>query len=214
MAILQEISEFLQKGDFKEVQALVQQALDQGLGARVILEEGLLPGMNIIGEQFKNNDVYIPEVLIAARAMNAGVALLKPHFASAGVEAKGKVLIGTVEGDLHDVGKNLVRTMMEAKGFQVIDLGVNVPAAKFVQAIADHGADIVALSAMLTTTMDQMRMVIEAIGAAGLRDKVKVMIGGAPITDGFRVRIGADGYAPDAASASDDAVALIANRAV
>jgi corrinoid protein of di/trimethylamine methyltransferase len=209
MAILEEISALLQKGKSKEVQERVQQAIDSGIGARDILEEGLLPGMNIIGKQFKNNEVFIPAVLIAARAMNAGVAVLKPHFASAGVEATGKVVIGTVEGDLHDVGKNLVRTMMEAKGFQVVDLGVNVPAGKFIAAIRDHKPDIVAMSALLTTTMDQMKVVMDAIDAAGLRQTVKVMVGGAPVTDAFRSRIGADGYAPDAASAGDQAVGLV-----
>ena len=213
MSLLEDISAALQKGKAKDVKELVQQAIDQGLGAQTILEEGLLSGMNIIGGKFKRNEVYVPEVLIAARAMNAGTALLKPLLASAGVEATGKVVIGTVKGDLHDIGKNLVRMMMEGKGLEVIDLGVDVSAEKFVQAINDHNADIVALSALLTTTMNEMKSVIEALDAAGLRDKVKVMIGGAPITESFRAAIGADAYTPDAASASESAIALIEKKA-
>ena len=165
MSLLEDISAALQKGKAKDVKELVQQAIDQGLGAQTILEEGLLSGMNIIGGKFKRNEVYVPEVLIAARAMNAGTALLKPLLASAGVEATGKVVIGTVKGDLHDIGKNLVRMMMEGKGLEVIDLGVDVSADKFVQAINDHNADIVALSALLTTTMNEMKGVIEALDA-------------------------------------------------
>ena len=213
MSLLEDISAALQKGKAKDVKELVQQAIDQGLGAQTILEEGLLSGMNIIGGKFKRNEVYVPEVLIAARAMNAGTALLKPLLASAGVEATGKVVIGTVKGDLHDIGKNLVRMMMEGKGLEVIDLGVDVSAEKFVQAINEHDADIVALSALLTTTMNEMKGVIEALDAAGLRDKVKVMIGGAPITESFRAAIGADAYTPDAASASESAIALIEKKA-
>ena len=209
MAILEDISASLQKGKAKEVKELVQQAIDQGIGARAILEEGLLAGMGVIGGKFKRNEVFVPEVLIAARAMNAGAALLKPYLATAGVEATGKVILGTVKGDMHDIGKNLVRMMMEGKGLEVIDLGVDVSAEKFVQAVNDHNADIVALSALLTTTMNEMKVVIEALNAAGIRDKVKVMIGGAPITESFRVTIGADAYTSDAASASDSAIALI-----
>ncbi len=213
MSLLEDISAALQKGKAKDVKELVQQAIDQGLGAQTILEEGLLSGMNIIGGKFKRNEVYVPEVLIAARAMNAGTVLLKPLLASAGVEATGKVVIGTVKGDLHDIGKNLVRMMMEGKGLEVIDLGVDVSAEKFVQAISEHKADVVALSALLTTTMNEMKSVIEALDAAGLRDKVKVMIGGAPITESFRASIGADAYTPDAASASESAIALIDRKA-
>lgn len=214
MAILEDISASLQKGKAKEVKELVQQAIDQGIGARAILEDGLLAGMNIIGGKFKRNEVFVPEVLIAARAMNAGTALLKPHLVSAGVEATGKVIIGTVKGDLHDIGKNLVRMMMEGKGLEVIDLGVNVSAEQFIQAINDHNADIVALSALLTTTMNEMKAVVEALDAAGLRDKVKVMIGGAPVTESFCLSIGADAYATDAASASERAIALINKKVV
>ena len=213
MTILEDISAALQKGKAKDVKELVQQAIDQGLGAQSILEEGLLSGMNIIGGKFKRNEVYVPEVLIAARAMNAGTALLKPLLASAGVVATGKVIIGTVKGDLHDIGKNLVRMMMEGKGLEVIDLGVDVSAEQFVAAASEHGADIVALSALLTTTMNEMKAVVEGLTAAGLRDKVKIMIGGAPITESFRVAIGADAFTPDAASASESAIALIDRKA-
>lgn len=213
MNILEEISASLQKGKAKEVKELVQQAIEQGLGARAILEDGLLAGMSIIGEKFKRDEVFVPEVLIAARAMNAGTAMLKPHLATAGVGATGKVIIGTVKGDLHDIGKNLVRMMMEGKGLEVIDLGVDVPVERFIEAINEHNPDILALSALLTTTMNQMRVVVDALDTAGLRNKVKVMIGGAPVTDGFRVSIGADAYSADAASASDSAIALINKEA-
>jgi len=213
VTILESISESLQNGRAKEVKDLVQQAIDQGIGARTILEDGLLAGMNIIGAKFKRNEVFVPEVLIAARAMNIGMVLLKPLLVTAGVQATGKVIIGTVKGDLHDIGKNVVRMMMEGKGLEVIDLGADVPAGKFIQAVKDHDADILALSAMLTTTMIEMKAVIEALEAAGLRDKVKVMIGGAPITEGFRATIGADSYTVDAASASEQAIALIGRKA-
>jgi len=168
--------------------------------------------MNIIGGKFKRNEVFVPEVLIAARAMNAGTALLKPYLVTAGVEATGKVIIGTVKGDLHDIGKNLVRMMMEGKGLEVIDLGVNVSAETFIQAINDHNADIVALSALLTTTMNEMKVVVDALTTAGLRDKVKVMVGGAPVSESFSVSIGADAFASDAASASESAIVLINNK--
>ena len=209
VTLLDTISESLQEGRAKDVKELVQQAIDQGIGAQAILEEGLLAGMNAIGVKFRVGEVFVPEVMIAARAMNTGLAVLKPLLAGAGVEAAGKVVIGTVKGDLHDIGKNLVRMMMQRKGFEVIDLGADVSAEKFIQAINDHNADILALSAMLTTTMSEMKVVIEALKAAGIRDKVKVMVGGAPITEGFRAIIGADSYSVDAASASENAMALI-----
>ena len=209
MAILEEISALLQKGKAKEVKELVQQAIDQGIGARAILEEGLMAGMNIIGGKFKRNEVYVPEVLIAARAMNMGTALLKPYLITAGVKATGKVVLGTVKGDLHDIGKNLVRMMMEGQGLEVIDLGVDVSAEKFVAAIQEHHPQIVALSALLTTTMNEMKTVIDALVAAGLRHEVKVMIGGAPITESFRLTIGADAYTSDAAAAGEMAITLV-----
>jgi 5-methyltetrahydrofolate--homocysteine methyltransferase len=213
MPVLEQISEALQAGRAKQVKELVQQAIDQGTSARTILADGLLAGMNIIGAKFKVNEVFVPEVLIAARAMNAGVALLKPLLVEDGVKASGKVVIGTVKGDLHDIGKNVVRMMMEGKGLEVIDLGADVSATRFVEAARQHGADIVALSAMLTTTMTEMKTVIEALSAAGLRDKVKVMIGGAPITEGFRAIIGADSYTVDATAASEAAVAFVQQQA-
>jgi corrinoid protein of di/trimethylamine methyltransferase len=207
MVNLEEISSFLQKGRAKEVKELVQQALNEGLDVKKILEEGLMSGMNIIGEKFKKNEVYVPEVLIAARAMNAGTELLKPFLVSSGVKAKGKVVIGTVKGDLHDIGKNLVKMMMEGKGLEVVDLGTDVPADKFIVAAKEKEADIVACSALLTTTMTEMQNVVKAAKEAGVRDKLTIMVGGAPVTDAFCKSIGADVYSPDAASAADAAVA-------
>ena len=209
MTVLEDISTALQKGQAKEVKDLVQQAIDARIPVDQILNQGLMAGMNIIGGKFKRNEVFVPEVLIAARAMNAGTALLKPLFATAGVTAKGRAVIGTVKGDLHDIGKNLVRMMIEGKGIDIQDLGVDVPADRFVQAAIEQNADIVCLSALLTTTMGQMKTVVDGFVQAGVRDKFKIMIGGAPITEEFRIRIGADAYAPDAASAADAALRLL-----
>lgn len=212
MSILQEISENLQKGKAKIVKELVQQAVDEKYSTKEILEQGLLAGMNIIGVKFKNNEVYVPEVLIAARAMNAGTEILKPLLAEEGVTSAGKVVIGTVKGDLHDIGKNLVKMMMEGKGLEVIDLGVDVPAEKFVETIIAEKAQIIACSALLTTTMGAMQSVVEAAENAGIRDKVTIMIGGAPVTQAFCERIRADIYTPDAASAADAAFAALSKR--
>ncbi len=209
MAILDNISELLQKGKANDVKQLVQQALDEGIGAKSVLEDGLMSGMGIIGEKFKNNEIYVPEVLIAARAMNAGIEILRPHLISAGVEAKGRVVIGTVKGDLHDIGKNLVKMMMEGKGLEVIDLGTDVSAEKFIQAAIDNKAQIICCSALLTTTMTEMKGVVEAATEAGIRDKVTIMVGGAPVTDNYCKSIGADIYTPDAASASERALAAV-----
>jgi corrinoid protein of di/trimethylamine methyltransferase len=206
MDLLREISENLQKGRAKDVKELVQKAIDEGIDVNKILEEGLLHGMDIIGVKFKNNEVYVPDVLIAARAMNIGTELLKPLLVSSGVKAKGKVIIGTVKGDLHDIGKNLVRMMMEGKGLEVIDLGVDVPAEKFVESAISNDVDIIACSALLTTTMTEMKNIVEKVKQSDLSDKVKIMIGGAPVTDSFRESIGADLYADDAASAADAAL--------
>lgn len=203
MSILNEISENLQKGKAKIVAELVQQAVDEGISAKSVLEDGLLSGMNIIGVKFKNNEVYVPEVLIAARAMNSGVSVLKPLLVSEGVKSAGKACIGTVKGDLHDIGKNLVRMMLEGKGLEVVDLGTDVPAEKFLDAAVNQGCTIVCCSALLTTTMGAMKDVVEAFKAAGMRDKVKIMVGGAPVTDAFCKQIGADAYCPDAASAAE-----------
>ena len=209
MAILDDISAFLQKGKAKDVKELVQQAIDQGIDAKTILEEGLLSGMNIIGTKFKHGEVFVPEVLVAARAMNGGAALLKPHLATAGVKAKGKVVIGTVKGDLHDIGKNLVGMMMEGAGFEIIDLGTNVSPDAFVKAVQEKQPHIVGMSALLTTTMPAMSKTIEALKAAGVREQVKVLVGGAPISQEFANQIGADAFAADASSAARVAKSLL-----
>ena len=205
---MQEISLKLQAGKAKEVKALVQQAIDEGISAKIILEEGLLSGMSVIGEKFKNNEVFVPEVLVAARAMNMGASLLKPLLADAGVKASGKACIGTVKGDLHDIGKNLVKMMMEGKGIEVVDLGTDVSPDTFVQTAIDQNCQVICCSALLTTTMGVMEDVVTAAKTAGIRDKIKIMVGGAPVTDAFCQRIGADAYTPDAASAADQAVAF------
>lgn len=208
MSILNEISENLQKGKAKAVKELVQQALDEGIGAETILSDGLLAGMSVIGEKFKNNEVYVPEVLVAARAMNMGSQILKPHLAASGVTAKGRVCIGTVQGDLHDIGKNIVKMMLEGKGLEVVDLGTDVSAEAFVNAAIEQDCQIICCSALLTTTMGVMADVVKAAEAAGIRDKVKIMIGGAPVSEEFCKQIGADCYTSDAASAADAAVAF------
>lgn len=207
---MHEISLKLQAGKAKDVKALVQQAIDEGVDPQVILNEGLLSGMDVVGEQFKNNEIFVPEVLVAARAMNMGVALLKPLLAAQGVKANGKVCIGTVKGDLHDIGKNLVKMMMEGKGLEVVDLGTDVSAETFVNTAKEQNCQVICCSALLTTTMDVMADVVKAAEAAGIRDQVKIMVGGAPVTDAFAQQIGADAYTPDAASAADCAVKFCA----
>ena len=211
IAILSEISENLQKGKAKIVAELVQKALDEGVAPDAILNEGLLSGMNIIGEKFKNNEVYVPEVLVAARAMNMGSQILKPHLVASGVTASGKVCIGTVQGDLHDIGKNIVKMMMEGKGLEVVDLGTDVSAEAFVNTAIEQNCQVICCSALLTTTMGVMADVVKAAEAAGIRDKVKIMIGGAPVSEEFCKQIGADCYTSDAASAADAAVAFCKN---
>ncbi len=206
LSIVNEISENLQKGKAKVVRELVQSAADSGIDAASILEQGLLGGMDVIGARFKNNEIYVPEVLIAARAMNAGMEVLKPMLVSSGVKSKGKVILGTVKGDLHDIGKNLVRMMMEGKGIEVIDLGTDVPSERFVSAAKENGANIIACSALLTTTMGEMKKVIGLLAEQGLRESVTVMIGGAPVTNSYCESIGADIYTADAASAADEAI--------
>ena len=206
IAILNEISENLQKGKAKIVAELVQKALDEGVAPDAILNEGLLAGMNIIGEKFKVNEVYVPEVLVAARAMNKGTAILKPHLAAAGVQATGKVCIGTGQGDLHDIGKNLVKMMLEGKGLEVVDLGTDVSPEAFVQTAIEQNCQVICCSALLTTTMGVMEDVVKKAIELGVRDKVKIMIGGAPVNEDFCAKIGADIYTPDAASAADAAV--------
>ena len=208
MHIYLEISENLQHGKAKQVKELVQKAIDEGLPAPQILNEGLLSGMNIIGEKFKNNEVYVPEVLVAARAMNMGIQLLKPLLVEDGVQAVGKVCIGTVQGDLHDIGKNLVKMMLEGKGLEVVDLGTDVAPSTFVKTAIEENCQVICCSALLTTTMGVMADVVQEAEKAGIRDKVKIMIGGAPINESYRAQIGADVYTPDAASAADAAVML------
>ncbi len=208
-SILDQITENLIKGKANDVKALVQKAIDDKVNPADILNKGLLAGMGTIGERFKNNEVYVPEVLIAARAMKAGMEILKPLLASAGVEPVGTVVVGTVKGDLHDIGKNLVCMMLEGAGFKVVDAGINVEPAKLVELAKENNATVIGASALLTTTMVNMKNVVESVKSAGLAGKVKVMIGGAPVTQAFADEIGADGYAPDAASAADLAKALL-----
>ena len=207
---MKEISLQLQAGKAKIVKTLVQQAIDEGIPAQTILEEGLLAGMNVIGEKFKNNEVFVPEVLVAARAMNMGATLLKPLLAADGVKAHGKVCIGTVQGDLHDIGKNLVKMMMEGKGLEVIDLGTDVAPEIFVQTAKEQGCQVICCSALLTTTMSVMGDVVKAAEEAGIRDSVKIMIGGAPVTEAFCAQIGADAFTADATSAAEKAVEFCA----
>lgn len=206
MGILNEISANVQIGKSKIVKDLVQQAIDEGVNAEEILNDGLLAGMSVVGEKFKNGQAYVPQVLVAARAMNMGTELLKPLLTESGVKATGKVCIGTVQGDLHDIGKNLVKMMMEGKGLEVIDLGTDVPAEKFVQTAIEENCQVICCSALLTTTMSVMEEVVKAAEAAGIRDNVKIMIGGAPVNEEYRAKIGADCYTVDAASAADAAV--------
>ena len=207
MSILNDISEAIQAGKAKDVKVLVQQALDEGLDAKTILSDGMLAGMDVVGKKFKNNEVFVPEVLIAARAMKMGSNVLKSALVSEDVEPAGKVLVGTVAGDMHDIGKNLVASMLEGCGFEVINLGVDASDQKIIDAVNQHHPDILALSALLTTTMGNMKSVIDSLTAAGLRDSVKIMVGGAPLNAEFAAQIGADGYSSNA----NEAVALAKN---
>lgn len=206
MDILKEISENLQKGKAKIVKELVGQAIEQGIPAGEILEKGLMSGMDVVGEKFKNNQVYVPEVLVAARAMNMGAALLKPLLSEGESVSAGKVCIGTVKGDLHDIGKNLVKMMMEGKGLEVVDLGTDVSPEDYINTAKEQNCQIICCSALLTTTMPVMGEVVKLAEREGIRDKVKIMVGGAPVTEAFCKEIGADKYTPDAASAADAAV--------
>jgi len=208
MADMKALSEFLQRGKAKDVRELTQQAVDEGMGPEEILDQGLLAGMNVIGVKFKNNEIFVPEVLIAARAMNAGMEILKPLLVAAHAQTRGTVVIGTVKGDLHDIGKNLVGMMMKGKGLNVIDLGTDVAPKRFVEEAIANKANIIACSALLTTTMKEMEYVVKAVREAGLQDSVKVMIGGAPVTESFKNTIGADRYTSDAATAAEVALAL------
>lgn len=212
MSVLQEISEYLQKGRAKNVKALVQQALDEGIDAKTILDEGLLSGMSIIGGKFKRNEVFVPEVLVAARAMNAGLAILEPKLIEMGTKPVGKAVVGTIKGDLHDIGKNLVVMMLKGAGLEVYDLGVDVEPEVFINKAEEMDANVIGLSALLTTTMSNMKDVVDLLCEKGLRDKYIVMIGGAPINDSFAKEIGADYYTPDAASAAEVAKHAILSR--
>ena len=198
-----EISALLQKGRPRELSALVQEELADGTAANDILTKALIPGMSAVGERFKKNEIFVPEVLITARAMNAALNILKPVLAQAGVEPIGKAVICTVKGDLHDIGKNLVKMMIEGTGISVIDLGIDCPPERVVEAVREYKPDIVCLSALLTTTMVNQKATIDALKEAGLRDQVKVMVGGAPVTQAFADEIGADAYTPDAATAAE-----------
>ncbi|MGQ9622203.1 MAG: cobalamin B12-binding domain-containing protein [Candidatus Caldatribacteriaceae bacterium] len=207
--ILDQIAKELFAGNAKAVAELTEKALKEGFSPQEVLANGLIKGMNEVGVKFKANEIYVPEVLIAARAMKAGMEILKPRLVETGVEPVAKMVIGTVKGDLHDIGKNLVAMMMEGAGFEVIDLGIDVPAEKFIQAVKDYKPQLVGMSALLTTTMIQIRENIKAFKEMGMRDSVKIMIGGAPVTQKFADEVGADGYAPDAASAVDKAKELL-----
>ena len=210
MSILDDISAAVQAGNKGEVEKLTQQCIDDGMSADEILNGGLMAAMNIIGPKFKNNEIFMPEVLMAARALNGGTALLKPLLMEAGGGVAGYGIIGTVKGDMHDIGKNLVRMMIEGKGIEMIDLGVDVPPEKFVEAIKAHPeVKIVALSALLTTTLPALQEAVKAIIDAGLHDQVKIMVGGAPVTQEFADQIGADVYTEDAVSAGEAAIKLI-----
>jgi 5-methyltetrahydrofolate--homocysteine methyltransferase len=199
----------LSQGKMDEIKKLTQEALDADEPAETILKEGLIPAMDRVGVKFKSCEIFIPEVLIAARAMHAAMAILKPILSKSTSTLAAKIIIGTVKGDLHDIGKNLVIMMLEGGGFEVVDLGVDIPVAKFIEAIKQHQPQVVGMSALLTTTMREMKNTIQAIEGAGLRKQVKAIIGGAPVTERFAKEIGADGYAPDAASAVDLVKSLI-----
>ena len=210
MTIIEDIYSAVLRGKRKEVAPLVQQALDEGLGAEEVLNEALVAAMSEIGERFSRNEAFVPEMLVAARAMSAGTEVLKPHLAEEGAEPVGKAVIGTVRGDMHDIGKNLVRMMIEGKGFEVTDLGVDVAPEQFVTFLQEHDdVDVVCCSALLTTTMPEIGATIRAIEEAGLRDKVKVMVGGAPVTQAFADEVGADAYTPDAGAAAVRADELV-----
>ena len=211
MSKINEVAELVEKGKAKLVGAAVQAALDEGDDPTAILNEGMINAMGVVGEKFKNGEIFVPEMLVAARAMKKGVEVLKPHLASGSAGAHGKVIIATVSGDLHDIGKNLVAMMIESAGFEVIDLGVDVPTSKIVECYKENpDTKIIALSALLTTTMPALKETVEALNAEDFRGNIKIMVGGAPITQAFADEIGADGYSEDAASAATLAKSLAA----
>jgi 5-methyltetrahydrofolate--homocysteine methyltransferase len=203
MDIFEQIADEVQKGNSGSVEALTRKALSKDISAEEILNSGLVAGMNIVSEKFKNNEIFIPEVLISARSMYSGLGIIKPLLAESDVKSKGKVVIGTVKGDLHDIGKNIVAMLLQGAGFDVVDLGANVSKEKFLEFVKNENADILGMSALLTTTVIYMKDIIEMLKSAGLRENVKVIIGGAPVTESYAAQIDADGYAPDAASAVD-----------
>ena len=207
--MLEKIKAAVIKGDRENVVNLVKDALEGGTKIRKILDDGLIAGMLYMGERFKKNEVFIPEVLVSAKAMHSGLAIIEPHFNKHGIKPLGKVVIGTVKGDLHDIGKNIVSMMLKGAGFEVHDLGIDVPKEKFLQSITKTSPEILAMSSLLTTSMNSMKDTISALKDSGLRDKVKIMIGGAPVTQAFADSIGADGYARDAALAVDLAKGLL-----
>ena len=208
MSLLEEMRQSVIDGDMDNTQVLVKKALEEKTAPEIILKEGLISAMQEVGRRFECNEFYVPEMLVSARAMKSGLALLRPYLAAANVKAVGKVVIGTVQGDLHDIGKNLVSMMLEGAGFEIIDLGTDVTPAAYVAAVKEYQPDIVACSALITTTMPRMESVIKALQEAGLREQVKVMVGGAPVNEAYASKIGADGYAPDAAAAATLAKAL------
>jgi 5-methyltetrahydrofolate--homocysteine methyltransferase len=213
MSLLDEMRQSVIDGEMHATQELMQQALAEKLLPEIILKEGLISAMQEVGDRFERGEFYVPEMLVSARAMKSGLVLLRPYLVAAKVQAVGKAIIGTVQGDLHDIGKNLVGMMLEGAGFEVIDLGADISADKYIAAVAEHAPDLVACSALLTTTMPHMENIIQALIKAGLRTRVKVMVGGAPVTEQYAAQIGADGYAPDAASAATLAIRLVKNKA-
>ncbi len=213
MSILSEIAHSLERGEDDRVGTLVRQALDQGLAPLAILNDGLIAGMNVVGDQFRLREIFLPDMLLAARAMHAGLDLVRPLLAGQSVPTPGRVVIGTVEGDLHDIGKNLVGVLLGGAGFEVIDLGVDVPARRFVDVAVERGASVIGLSALLTTTMPVMKDVVGLVRAQGLDGRVKVIVGGAPVSEAWARGIGADAYGYDAANAVERVRALVAGRA-
>lgn len=212
MDLLMRIAEQLQIGEDTIVHDLVQEALDAGLAPADVLNKGLLAGMDVVGEQFRVREIFLPDVLLAARAMYAGLDVLRPHLAREGVPTAGTVVLGSIKGDLHDIGKNLVGIMLKGAGFEVVDLGNDVPAERFVEAAEQSGAQVIGMSALLTTTMTGMKAVVDLVGQRGLAPRVKTIVGGAPVTESFAREIGADAYAYDAASAVERIRALVAAR--
>ena len=211
-ALMNEIAEALYNGEAEKVAELTRKALEEGLSPEEILNKGLIAGMDRVGKDFRDGILFVPEVLIAAHAMKAGMQILRPLLTESAISGLGTFVIGTVKGDLHDIGKNLVAMMMEGAGFKVVDLGVDTPPEKFIEAIKNHKPQLLGMSALLTTTMVEMKRVIEALREAGLRDKVKVMVGGAPVTQEYADEIGADGYAPNASLAVEKAKELLGLR--